>query len=250
MTTLRPDLDTARRTRIRVDAVAGGRLAVATEITGGPARPALRPMLLSSAPGHARICLVPDGALLLAGDAIALDLEVGDGVRLDVVEPGGTVAYDMRGGEARWDVRLALGARSSLTWAGEPFVLASGSRVIRSTRIRVGPGARLALRETLVLGRHGERAGLLEQHLRAYDEHDAELLVEDLVLDRSTHRPGILGGHRVLGSVVALGLAIPAGVCPEGRLDLDEGGTVWRRLAGDAHRADLSGAWDAALAAC
>lgn len=249
MTTLLPDRTDSRRTRVVVDA-APGRPRLRVETTGDPRRPCLRPMILAAQEGYVRLCLVPDGALLLAGDAVQLEVTVSAGVRVDLVEPGGTVAYDMRGGRASWDVSLYLGEQATLVWAGEPFVLAGGSRVSRSTDVRLGAGARLALRETLVLGRHLERPGVLEQSWTARNAQGADLLVEQLVLDATAHRPGILGGNRVLGSVVALGIDLPAEVCPEGRMDLEEGGTIWRRLAADAHRGTPDRAWDAVRDAC
>jgi len=250
MTTLLPDRSGLRRTRVRVDASSGGRARVLATTTGDPARPGLRPVILESRPGYARVALVPDGALLLAGDAIGIDIRVGTGVRLDLVEPGGTVAYDMRGGEASWDVTIELAAGARLSWAGEPFVLSAGARVRRSTEVRLGAGARLALRETLVLGRHQERIGELDQHLTARGPADREVLAERMTLAGSAHRPGILGGNRVIGSVVALGIGVPAPVCPADRLDLDDGGTIWRRLAAEAHCAVPEEAWRAVLAEC
>ena len=249
MTTLLPDRAIARRTRLSVMA-APGRPQVRSSTSGDPAGPCMRAMLLESGPGRATVALVPDGALLLAGDAVGLDVEVGPGVRLDLVEPAGTVAYDMRGGKAVWDVHLDLAADATLVWAGEPFVLSAGARVLRSTSVRLGERARLALRETLVLGRHQERIGELEQTWTASGPDGKELLVEQLCLDESAHRPGILGGLRVLGSLVALGLDVRADVCGDGRMDLQAGGVVWRRLAGDAHRAVPEDAWRAVLDAC
>jgi urease accessory protein len=207
-------------------------------------------MLLDSGPDRTRVCLVPDGALLLAGDQIRLDVEVGPGVRLDLVEPAGTVAYDMRGASASWDVGLDLAAGATVVWAGEPFVLAAGARVSRSTTAQLGDGARLAVRETLVLGRHQERTGELDQLWTATAADGRELLVEDLRLDGAVHRPGILGGHRVLGSVLAFGVEVPPEVCDDWRLDLEDGGIVWRRLAAEAHNAVPDEAWQAVLDAC
>jgi len=249
MTTLLPDQTSARHTVLAVSA-ADGRARVHTSTTGDPATPCLRPMLLDSGPDHARVALVPDGALLLAGDAIRLHVEVGPGVRLDLVEPGGTVAYDMRGGEATWDVHLDLAEDAIVVWAGEPFVLAAGSRVRRSTAVRLAAGARLAVRETLVLGRHRERPGRLSHTWSALGPDGGPLLVEELVVDETAHRPGILGGHRALGSVIALGLEVADADCPEGRMDLEHGGTLWRRLDGEAHRAVPVEAWQAVLDAC
>lgn len=246
MTTLLPDRATTRRTRLVVEPAAG-RPRVRIETSGDPARPRLRAMTLSSAPGVARVCLVPDGALLLAGDQIRLDVEVGPGVRLDLVESAGTVAYNMRGASATWDVRLRLAVDATLVWAGEPFVVSADARVSRSTTVRLGDGARLAVRETLVLGRHGERTGELDQTWTATAGDGRELLVEELRLDGAVHRPGILGGQRVLGSVLAFGIDLPPEVCDTGRLDLEDDGIIWRRLAVEAHSAVPTEAWQAVL---
>lgn len=250
MTTLLPDRAQVRRTRIRVDAASGERARVLATTSGDPGRPCLRTAILQASPARARVALVPEGALLLAEDAISLDIRVGAGCRLDLVEPGGTVAYDMRGGYASWDVRIELEPGATLVWAGEPFVLSAGARVRRTTEVNLGDGARLALRETLVLGRHHERIGSLEQRWVAHAPDGGEVLVEELNLGTSAHRPGILGGNRVIGSVLALGIEVPAHLSPEDRFDLDEGGTLWRRLAGEAHRAVPDEAWHAVLDAC
>lgn len=250
MTTLLPDRAGVRRTRLCVEAEPGGRARVLATTSGDSARPCLRTVILESGPGHARVALVPDGALLLSGDAIGVDITVGPGARLDLIEPGGTVAYDMGAGEATWDVTIDLADDAVLTWAGEPFVLAAGARVRRSTDVTLGAGARLAVRETLVLGRHNERIGDLEQRWTARGPDGAEVLVEDLTLGESAHRPGILGGNRVIGSVVALGIDVLAERATEDRFDLDEGGTLWRRIAAEAHRAVPTEAWHAVLDAC
>lgn len=249
MTTLLPDRATARRTALEVS-TAPERARVRVSTAGDPATPCLRPMLLDSGPDSARVALVPDGALLLAEDAVRLDVRVGAGMRLELVEPAGTVAFDMRGAEATWDVTVELAESATLVWAGEPFVLASGSRVNRSTTVRMGAGARLALRETLVLGRHEERSGVLDQRFAAYDAKGDPVLLEQLVLNEHAHRPGVLGGRRALGSVVALGFDIADDVCVARRMDLEHAGTVWRGLAHEAHLAVPPDAWRAVLDGC
>ncbi|MBL0748353.1 urease accessory protein UreD [Nocardioides baculatus] len=202
-------------------------------------------MLLSSTTTSARVCLVPEGALLLADDEVELVVEVGPGAGLELVEPGGTVAYDMRGGTARWDVDVTLGDHARLVWGGEPFVLAAGADVRRHTRVRVGTGARLALRETLVRGRHGEPGGRMVQRLEVVDQDASPLVVEELAVDPSTAR-GVLGLHRVVASVLALGLDLPAEVLTEDRYDLEAGGTWWRRLGDEVHRTVAQDAWSTA----
>lgn len=236
------------RTVVGVELDTRGRVAVSTAVTAGPGRPCLRPMLLSSSSTTARVCLVPDGALLLGGDAIELAVTVGDGARLELVEPAGTVAYDMRGGHARWDIDIAVGEGGCLAWAGEPFVVSSGADVRRRTTMRVADRARLALRETLVLGRHGEQGGLLGQRVDISTEAGRPVLVEALRLDEVVAL-GVLGGRRVVSSVVALGLDLPSTVAPDRRYDLEDGGVWWRALGDEVHRTVPWEAWSAVLEA-
>lgn len=215
---------------------------------GEPGRPAIRPMLLSADARHARVALVPDGALLLAEDAIAIQVDVGPGAVLELVEPSGTVAYDMRGAQATWDVDVRLGRDAALIWAGEPFVVAAGARVRRTTTVQVADGAVLALRETLVLGRSGEPAGQVRQRTLVVDDQGEPLLVEDLALD-ADRAPLLLGGRRVVDTVLVLGARVPDDVdtvdCH--RFDLERSGTVLRRLAHEAHRGLVDAHWTAAL---
>ncbi|TNM39746.1 urease accessory protein UreD [Nocardioides albidus] len=231
------------RTRVRVSPADTGRCRVRTTVTlSDPTASSLRPVLVHHDATSARVSLVPEGALLLAGDRVEVDLAVDAGLRLDLVEPGGTVAFDMRGGRAIWDVRITLGRGAVLTWAGEPFVVAAGAAVTRSTRIRLRDGAVLALRESLVLGRHGEEPGRVHQSTEIVTGA-GPVLVEDLTFDALT-APALLGGHRVMTSVLLVGAPAPAGAEAD-RYDLEAGGTLWRRLGVQAHEADLTGAWGA-----
>lgn len=258
MTTLTPDLppspvlDGVSRTSIRLlPDPAGGRarLRLASgehSPQAGGHCPVLRPMLLDAAGDRARISLVPEGAMLLADDHIDIDIEVGAGTSLEIVEPAGTVAYDMRGRHATWSVRIRLGVDASLTWAGEPFVASAGADVRRSTSVVLASGARLALRETLVLGRYGEWPGRVHTSTRVCHEHGTPLLVEDLDLD-PVSAPALIGRHRVVSTVLLLtDAALPDDVATDDRYDLDSGGTLWRRLGTDVHSTLTHQAWAAA----
>lgn len=218
----------------------GGRIRVRTSAAGPAQRPLIRPMLLSADATTARVSLVPEGALLLAGDAVRIRVEVGPGALLDLQEPGGTVAYDMRGGNATWDVEVSLAEDAALVWRGEPFVVADGADVRRRTRIVVSPGSRLAVRETLVLGRHGEQGGRIRQALTVEEPDGSPVLVEELDVEAGASA-GLLGGHRVVGSVLALG--VPVRPSPD-RFDLEAGGHLLRRLTDEAHTAHDRAAWD------
>lgn len=225
----------------------GGRAVVSFAVSAAADRPVVRPMLLASDEAGARVSLVPEGALLLAGDAVSLHVSVGAGARLELVEPAGTVAYAMHGGSASWDVTIDLAPAASLVWAGEPFVVSAGADVTRVTTIRMGWDATLAMRETLVLGRHHELPGRLRNELSATGQNGTPMLCESLDVG-PTSSPLLWGGARVMGSVLTLGYRTPAVVDAHAitHLDLDGLGTVSRALAHQAHHLPLAAAWRSA----
>ena len=93
-----------------------------------------------SAYGGTRVALVPEQAVLLAGDHVEVTVRVARGAALEIVEPGGTVAYAMRGRTARWDVSVEVEEGGSLIWHGEPFVVAEGADVMRCATVDAGDG--------------------------------------------------------------------------------------------------------------
>lgn len=236
------------RTRVQVTRpAAGGRAHVVMGTDGPSNRPVVRPMLIASDVAGAVVSLVPDGALLLAGDAISIDVHVGPGARLELIEPAGTVAYAMDGGRAAWDVTITLAAAATLLWAGEPFVVSEGATVDRSTTIRCGIGSSVAWRETLVLGRHGEHPGTLKQELTVLGHGDGPLLRETLEVGPASHHL-LLGGARAMNTVLVLGRRLTADLATGSgtRLDLESDGTLVRHLALEAHRAMSAKTWRAA----
>ena len=198
------------------------------------------PRRLPAPYGVVRVALVAAGALLLAGDAVRIEVVVRGGVRLEIVETAGTVAYAMRGGSARWDVAVELVEGAELSWHGEPFVVAEGAEVERSTAVELGEDCRATLRESLVLGRHGEAGGRLRARMRATVSAD-ELLVEDLDLSPGV-RSGwaVLGEARCLDSITTLGHRLPE--APR-TLQLEGPGSIARRLVGEQHLSDLGTLW-------
>ncbi|MBD5786650.1 urease accessory protein UreD [Cellulosimicrobium terreum] len=259
---------TADTTRVEVHASAGR---VRLDLCPG----ALSPRVLSTGPGVARVALVATRALLLGGDDVRVEVVVGDGVELELVEVSGTVAYNGRGRPASWEVDVRVDDDGLLVWDALPFVVAEGADVERRTDVRLGAGAVALLRETLVLGRTGEDGGRLRSRTRAdlsapgrpggrdTADRSRELFVEDLDLGADRGLPGILGDARVVDSALLLGARPPAvrtgpaasGVrgtdehlAPEPsplRLDLDGPGAVARHLGASTHDAGL----DAVVAA-
>lgn len=206
----------------------------------------LAPRPLLPCTGRTRIALVGTRAGLLAGDELSLRISVGPGARLELVEPAGLVAYDHRGGTSRWRARVDIAEGGELTWHGLPFVVSTGADVERSMDARLASGARMLWRDTLVLGRSGERGGRVRATTRVtYEGRD--LLVEELDLTDPDVRelPGILGPNRVIGSVTALG-ATPAGPSHPYRMDLAGPGAQVRLLdtVAPAVEAELTAVWE------
>jgi urease accessory protein len=186
------------------------------EVTADPAGPrtelctgALAPRRLR-AEGHVvRIALVGATALLLAGDQVRVEVVVTGSVHVEIVETAGTVAYDMRGAAARWDVSVSLRDGASLSWAGEPFVVSAGAEVDRALDLDLDAGCWAVVREQIVLGRTGEVGGTLRLHSRATLAGEV-LLVEDLDLSPQL-RSGwaTVHGRRCLVTVTSYGRRLP-----------------------------------------
>ena len=215
----------------------------------------LRPQRLHGPPDRRRVGLLASTALLLGGDVVELEVDVGPGATLDLVDVAGTVAYDGRGEPAGWRVEVRVADGGRLRWAGEPFVVADGADVSRALLLDVADGGRALLRETLVLGRTGQLGGRLRSATTAR-RGGRPVLVEDTVLDPATHRrlPGMLGDLRVLDSLLAVGEELPdAPAGPTGhrpsRFALVEPGCwLGRALLPDLASSPLHRWWAAATA--
>lgn len=199
-----------------------------------------------------RVALVAAQALLLAGDEVEVEVTVDGPHVLHVVEVGGTVAYDMRGGQARWAVSATLRGGARVAWHGEPFVVAAGADVHRTTTADLDGGSRLALRETLVLGRTGERGSVLRTRARL-DLGGVPAVAEDLDLTPEAGAgPAVLGPHRCIDSVTILGHRLPdsPGTTPDtALLQAEAEASVARWLGADLHRSPLGQTWRHAVSA-
>jgi urease accessory protein len=209
---------------------------IVVERSGDRHRVTLRPSLLRgqltrNTPSGCRVGLLATTALLLGGDEVAVEVVVGPGASLELFDVAGTVAYHGRGRPAFWRVAIEVAAGGSVVWAGQPFVVSDGAEVTRVLEADLATTARLALRETLVLGRTGERGGCLLNRT-ALRVDGAPILLEDQLLDPAGIRdlPGMLGGHRVVDSVITIG-EVPPGPPAATRFTLAGGhGAVTRYL--------------------
>lgn len=205
------------------------------------------PRLIRTDGPTATVALVASCAALLAGDEVELEVNVGEGACLELIEPSGTVAYNARGRRSAWraDVRVDAGGR--LVWMGAPFVVADGADVRRDLRIALAAGAVAATREVLVLGRGGERHGGALRS-RTYAEHASRpLLVEDLDLHDPDHTrsPALLGANRVIATALLLGARPVEGRASPYETLLAGSGAWARTLAQEAHEAvgELEPVW-------
>ncbi|QNE18071.1 urease accessory protein UreD [Kribbella qitaiheensis] len=202
----------------------------------------LSPRRLPAGDGVVRIALIAAGALLLAGDQVRIEVFVQGLVKVEIVETAGTVAYPTRGGSSSWEVDITLTDGATLSWHGEPFVAAEDAEVTRTTRLALDDGCTAALRESLVFGRHGEVGGTLYAVLRAHVGGEL-VLAEDLDLAPDS-RAGwaVLGTARCLDTVTTFGFRLPE----SGQtLQLEQPGSIARRLVAAQHESDLAQTWAA-----
>lgn len=201
---------------------------------------ALAPRLISRDGMRAHVALAAAGMLLLGGDRVHVEIDVGPGCLLEVQDVGGTIAYRADGGRSSWSMEAVIRPGGVLLWHGLPFVVTDGADVERRSSFRLDAGASAVIRETLVLGRHGEHGGRLDSSFSSADPQGA-LLVEHLALDGAAPEPGVLGAHRVLDSVIALGIVPPTA---PGDLVLEAGGAIARHLGAETHTSRLDRVWD------
>jgi urease accessory protein len=215
-------------------AVAAGEPRARVELTVG----ALAPRLISRDAVRAHVAVAAAGMVLLGGDDVHIVIDVGPGCTLAIEDVGGTVAY--RGARASWRMEVRIGAGGTLLWHGLPFVVTDGAHVERRTSLDLETDARAVIRETLVLGRHGERGGRLISALAVVDA-GGPILIERMEADGGEPEPGVLGRNRVVDAVVAVGFRPPARPAD---LEFDRPGSMARHLSDHTHGSPLDPVWD------
>ena len=203
---------------------------------------ALAPRLISRDAVRAHIAVAAAGMVLLGGDDVQIEIDVGPGCTLEIEDVGGTVAYP--GARSSWLLGVRIGAGGTLLWHGLPFVVTDGADVVRRGSLTLESGAGAVIRETLVLGRHGERGGRLVSALTVVDT-GGPILVDRLEADGTEPEPGVLGSNRVVDAVIAVGFRPPARPMD---LEFDRPGAMARHLSDHTHSSPLDPVWDAWVA--
>ncbi|GAB3857858.1 hypothetical protein GCM10028801_16930 [Nocardioides maradonensis] len=190
-----------------------------------------------TAPGE--VALVASRALLLGGDHLELQIEVGEGERLLVRDVAAMVAYDGGRSAASYDVSISVGRGATLIWDALPLVLSDGADVRRSLTAECAEGARMIVRDTLRFGRTAQRGGRLSCTTRI-DHVGRPVVAEDLRFPDAG--AGMFGDGRVLDTATAIGIrpASDGGT----RFELDGEGVVVRDLTDDAHASAVGPVWE------
>ena len=167
--------------------------------------------------GPNRVHLVQAAGGPLGGDDLTLAVNLGAGSFLQlrsvaamVVQPGHPPA------PACWRAAAVLAPDAVLDWQPEPTVICDGAELHSRITIALQRGARVLLREVVVLGRSGQHGGRFIGEL-AVDLDGAPLLAHTLMLDGADPvltGPAGTAGARAVGMLAVVGEGI--GVPPEG----------------------------------
>jgi urease accessory protein len=194
---------------------------------------------------------------IAGGDRLMLDITAEAGARLLVTTAAAEKVYRTLEAAASIDVKLRLGANSSLAWLPQETILFDRARLERAIEVDLADDARLLMAEAIVFGRVGMGEAVNEAFLfdrwrlrRGGQLVHAEATRLDGAVARKLAQPAVANG----GIAVATVLVMPgdettiAGVRALGRdLRGEVGASAWNGLAlvrlcatdGEALRHDL-----------
>lgn len=233
-----------------VSVTATGDVAVTSDV--------LQAYRLPDAGDRARVALVvppelqgPDGRTDAQHGRI--DVAVAAGRELEIVEITGVGAHAVQHARTQWLIDVRLAQDAVLVWPTLPIVVAEGADVLRLTHVDLAPGARVVLRETLVLSRAGRTGGRIRSTIRARLD-GSPLLADTFVVEPSAPLASAL--HPALATVADGAVPGPRPPADEVRLDtllvlgarlehpealqLDQEGSVLRGPAARVHDTDLA----------
>lgn len=153
------------------------------------------------------VWLVGASAHPIGGDRLAVAMDVGDQAFLSVHSASATLA---RGSDpprpSRLDISAIVGPGGTLHWAPAPGIAANGSRHAADAVVGLHPTAALYWKDTVVLGRGGERGGSWSSRLRV-EVAGRPLVVGELALGEAFAgwaSDAVLAGARCVQSIVVV----------------------------------------------
>lgn len=155
----------------------------------------------------ARVSVSSGTAGPLGGDDLWLDVEVGPGATLVLNEISATLALPGPHGDSSkttFTVRVAEGG--TLIWLPEPVIAARGCDHHQKILVELEESSRFFLREELILGRHNESPGNIQQHLRI-TRGGAALYDQNLQLGRRYHgwdSPAVAAAAKAVGTMTII----------------------------------------------
>lgn len=162
--------------------------------------------------GAGRVHLVQAAGGPLGGDELGLDLAVAADTELEVRSAAATVAQPGPGGKAaHWSVTVTVGAGGTLRWWPEPTVICAAADYRAELCVNLAEGARLVLREQVVLGRAGETGGRYRGRVTVR-VGGVPLLDTQTALDGTDDTlsgPAGSAGFRVFGTMLVAGPDLP-----------------------------------------
>jgi urease accessory protein len=160
--------------------------------------------------GPGRVHLVQAAGGPLGGDELGLDVRVAADAAVEVRSAAATIAQPGPGGDpARWSVTATVAG--TLRWWPEPTVVCANADYRARLCVDLAEGARLVLREQVVLGRAGEAGGRFQGRLTVRVD-GVPLLDTETVLDgadAALSGPAGSAGFRVFDSVLVAGPDLP-----------------------------------------
>jgi urease accessory protein len=155
----------------------------------------------------ARVSIAAGAAGPVGGDDLRLSIDVGPGAALVLRSVAATLVLPgHRGQPSRSEVSVRVAKNGVLVWLPGPLIAAQGCYHHAITYVTLEAGARLLLREELLLGRYAEQSGAVRQRLRVCVDdrplHDQELAVGPGVA--GWDGPAVTGGRRALGSLLVV----------------------------------------------
>jgi urease accessory protein len=184
-------------------------------------------------PGWTRVVLVQTSAGPLGGDRIEVDVEVEAGASLELTATAATLAYPAaEQASIAFTCRVGEGAR--LAWLAQPLILAAGCDLVTEVDVDLADGGAALVRESVILGRHGERPGRYRGTIRCDLSH-RPLLRDEVRIDGDDATTDLvaLGDARAVATLAVLGVR-PSDEPELDELELHGEGRLLRILARDA----------------